>query len=135
MIAKLLQLVIRFYWWTLSPVMGSVCRFQPSCSRYTAVCIDRFGPLRGSWMGFVRICKCQPFHPGGYDAPPLRPGSESTARGGFPLGQEPTRPTARTAGLPGLSPLPATPSPEKSTSDVHPAQDSSNLAPPDRASA
>jgi hypothetical protein len=44
MIKKLLIALIRVYWWTLSPVIGSVCRFQPSCSRYTAVCVERFGP-------------------------------------------------------------------------------------------
>jgi putative membrane protein insertion efficiency factor len=80
MIKKLLIALVRVYWWTLSPVIGSVCRFQPSCSRYTAVCIERFGPIRGSWLGFVRICKCQPFHPGGYDAPPLAPRTEPSPR-------------------------------------------------------
>jgi putative membrane protein insertion efficiency factor len=110
MIKKLVIALIRVYWWTLSPVIGSVCRFQPSCSRYTAVCVERFGPIRGSWLGFVRICKCQPFHPGGYDAPPLAPG-QSAPRGSRPLA------------LPGLD-VPA----EKDGGSVHPARVSSNLA-------
>ena len=40
-----LLFLIRIYWWTLSPIIGRVCRFQPSCSRYTATCIERFGAL------------------------------------------------------------------------------------------
>jgi putative membrane protein insertion efficiency factor len=119
MIKKLAIALIRVYWWTLSPVIGSVCRFQPSCSRYTAVCVERFGPIRGSWLGFVRICKCQPFHPGGYDPPPLAPG-QSPPRGSRPLV------------LPGLSDEPPgmeRSSGEKDGADVHPARVSSNLAP------
>lgn len=128
MIAKLLLFFIRIYWWTLSPLIGSVCRFQPSCSRYTAVCVDRFGAVRGGWMGFVRICKCQPFHPGGYDPPPRRPGESSA--------YEAPRTGSRIA-LPGLADAdlaaPAAPAPttaaEKSSADVHSSQLSSNLAP------
>lgn len=128
MIARLSLFVIRGYWWVLSPLIGGVCRFEPSCSRYTAISIERHGALRGSWLGFVRICKCQPFHPGGYDPPLPSPGMERTARGGLPLV------------LPGLAPLGPSAEPTLTASqnhavDVHPPRVSANVAPPDRDSA
>ncbi|MCC6872758.1 MAG: membrane protein insertion efficiency factor YidD [Sandaracinaceae bacterium] len=69
-LARLFLFLIRVYWWTLSPLIGSVCRYHPSCSRYTATCIERFGAARGGWLGVKRICRCHPFHPGGFDPPP-----------------------------------------------------------------
>jgi uncharacterized protein len=70
---RLLLALIRLYQWTLSPLLGPVCRFEPSCSRYTATCVERFGALRGSWLGIKRLGKCHPFHPGGYDPAPELP--------------------------------------------------------------
>jgi putative membrane protein insertion efficiency factor len=70
MIARFLLLVIRAYQLLLSPLLGRSCRFWPSCSRYTASCIETHGALRGSWLGLRRIARCHPFHAGGYDPPP-----------------------------------------------------------------
>lgn len=78
MIGKLLLLLIRLYQWTLAPLWGPVCRFEPSCSRYTATCIERFGALRGTWLGLKRILRCHPFHAGGYDPPPALPHAHGT---------------------------------------------------------
>lgn len=71
--ARLFLFFIQIYWWTLSPIIGSVCRFQPTCSRYTATAIQRFGAAQGTWLGVKRICRCHPFHPGGFDPPPELP--------------------------------------------------------------
>lgn len=67
---RLLLALIRLYQLTLSPFVGRACRFEPSCSRYTASCIELHGAVRGSWLGLRRIARCHPFHPGGYDPPP-----------------------------------------------------------------
>jgi putative membrane protein insertion efficiency factor len=69
-LARLLLLVVRGYQLVLSPFLGGRCRFEPSCSRYAASCIEGQGALRGGLLSFLRLCKCHPFHPGGFDPPP-----------------------------------------------------------------
>jgi putative membrane protein insertion efficiency factor len=72
MIARALLGLIRVYQLLLSPLLGRTCRFEPSCSHYTAACVERFGAARGLWLGARRVARCHPFHPGGYDPPPQR---------------------------------------------------------------
>ncbi len=67
---RLLLALIRLYQLTLSPLFGPSCRFEPSCSRYAAACIELHGPVRGSWLALHRLLRCHPFHRGGYDPPP-----------------------------------------------------------------
>ena len=70
MLARLLIAIIRVYQWTIAPLFGNVCRFEPSCSRYTIECIRLHGAFKGAWLGMRRILRCHPFNPGGYDPPP-----------------------------------------------------------------
>lgn len=62
--------LLELYRWLLSPLLPGSCRFEPSCSRYATGCIENHGVLRGCVLTFLRLCKCHPFHPGGYDPPP-----------------------------------------------------------------
>jgi len=68
-LAGLLILAIRAYQVTLSPLIGPVCRFEPSCSRYMIGAIRKYGVLKGVWKGTGRVLRCHPWHPGGYDPP------------------------------------------------------------------
>ena len=58
---------LRFYKASISPLLPPACRFVPTCSEYTLEAVEKYGALRGSWMGARRLLKCHPFHPGGYD--------------------------------------------------------------------
>jgi len=60
---------VRLYQIFLSPVLGRQCRFQPTCSQYFILAVKKYGAVRGSCRGLLRICRCHPFHPGGYDPP------------------------------------------------------------------
>ena len=67
---RLILGLIRIYQLTLSPLLGSNCRFQPTCSAYATEAIKKFGVLKGGYLSFRRLIKCHPFHEGGYDPVP-----------------------------------------------------------------
>lgn len=69
MLKKVLLKLIQIYQ-KISGLTPSVCRFTPTCSEYTKQAIMKYGVLKGIWLGLKRICKCHPFHPGGYDPLP-----------------------------------------------------------------
>lgn len=60
---------VRFYQRCISPLLGKNCRYEPTCSQYFVLAVQKYGPLRGAWRGFCRILRCHPFRPGGYDPP------------------------------------------------------------------
>ena len=70
MISKFLGLAIRGYRFFLSPLLPPSCRFHPSCSEYAEEAFARHGALRGGWLTACRICRCGPWHSGGYDPVP-----------------------------------------------------------------
>lgn len=61
--------LIRAYQIAISPLLGNVCRFEPSCSRYMVGCLRKHGLCRGLGKGIGRLLRCHPWHPGGYDPP------------------------------------------------------------------
>jgi putative membrane protein insertion efficiency factor len=76
--ADVLLFLIKIYQRTLSPalpvIFGSACgcRFSPTCSHYTAGAIRTHGAILGTLLGLVRLVKCTPLHPGGFDPVPPR---------------------------------------------------------------
>jgi len=69
---KLARFLIRGYQYFISPLLGKNCRFYPTCSQYVLGCIEAHGLAKGSLLGIIRILKCAPWHPGGYDPVPER---------------------------------------------------------------
>lgn len=67
---KATLMLIRFYQRGISPMLGSHCRFIPTCSQYTYEAIQIHGFLKGTFLGIRRILKCHPFYPMMYDPVP-----------------------------------------------------------------
>ena len=62
--------LIRFYQIFISPLTPGVCRYTPTCSAYFIEALQKYGPIKGSYLGIKRILRCHPWHPGGYDPVP-----------------------------------------------------------------
>ncbi|MDQ6768031.1 MAG: membrane protein insertion efficiency factor YidD [Candidatus Eremiobacteraeota bacterium] len=61
---------IRVYQLTVSKMLPRVCRFEPSCSEYAAQAVQRYGVARGLRLACLRLLRCGPWHPGGFDPVP-----------------------------------------------------------------
>jgi putative membrane protein insertion efficiency factor len=63
---------IRLYQRFLSPLLGKNCRFEPTCSHYTAQAIEEWGVFKGMWLGIRRIARCHPWGGFGFDPVPKK---------------------------------------------------------------
>ncbi len=67
---RIALLFLRFYKRFISPLLPPMCRFEPTCSVYTMQAVEKYGALRGTWLGMRRLARCHPFNPGGWDPVP-----------------------------------------------------------------
>ncbi|MBN8512055.1 MAG: membrane protein insertion efficiency factor YidD [Rickettsiales bacterium] len=67
---SILILIIRFYQYFISPMLGRSCRYLPTCSQYCIDAIRIYGAFFGLWLGIKRLLRCHPFSQSGYDPVP-----------------------------------------------------------------
>ena len=67
---RVLLALVRFYRRAISPFRPPCCGYTRPCSQYALEAIEKYGALKGGWMAFRRILRCNPFHKGGYDPVP-----------------------------------------------------------------
>lgn len=68
--------LMKAYRYAISPMLGRNCRFEPSCSEYAIEALQTHGAIKGVYLSGSRICRCHPWHAGGYD--PVPPRARST---------------------------------------------------------
>ncbi len=64
--------LVRIYQWVISPLLPSVCRYQPTCSHYMIESLQIWGPIKGTYLGVRRILSCHPWGGHGHDPVPPR---------------------------------------------------------------
>lgn len=70
--ALILILPIKIYQFTISPMLGDVCRYYPSCSKYAVGALHMHGPVKGLLLTAYRLLRCTPLTKGGLDPVPAR---------------------------------------------------------------
>ena len=60
-LVALLILPVKIYQWTISPMLGSNCRYTPSCSAYSIEALKKHGPIKGVYLAIKRILSCNPW--------------------------------------------------------------------------
>ena len=68
--ARALVALVRGYQRNVSGLLPDACIYTPTCSQYALEAIEKYGALKGGWLAFRRILRCNPFHKGGYDPVP-----------------------------------------------------------------
>lgn len=58
--------------------MPPACRFEPTCSEYARIAVERFGVIKGGVLALWRIMRCNPLFKGGYDPVPQKKGQENS---------------------------------------------------------
>ena len=66
----IMKALIRVYQVAISPYRRRCCNYIPTCSQYALEAIEKYGAVKGGWLAFKRILRCNPFHKGGYDPVP-----------------------------------------------------------------
>jgi len=67
---RILILLVRFYQKFISPLFPRTCRFYPTCSEYFIQAVEKYGAIKGGYLGIKRILRCHPWNDGGYDPVP-----------------------------------------------------------------
>ena len=67
---RVLIRLVKFYRQSVSPLRPPCCNYIPTCSQYALEALEKYGAVKGSWLAFKRILRCNPFHKGGYDPVP-----------------------------------------------------------------
>ncbi len=67
---KIALLFVKFYQYTIRPLLPNACRYTPSCSAYATEAIEKYGAFKGLWLGLKRILRCHPWGGHGYDPVP-----------------------------------------------------------------
>lgn len=62
--------IIKIYQYSVSPLLGPACRFEPSCSAYGIEALKRYGFWKGSILTLKRIARCHPWGGSGHDPVP-----------------------------------------------------------------
>jgi putative membrane protein insertion efficiency factor len=73
MLKKLLINVVKAYRLSLRPWLGVSCRFEPTCSTYSLISLERHGALQGTYLTLHRLSRCHPWCAGGLDPVPVNP--------------------------------------------------------------
>ena len=72
-LTAIIKTPIKLYQFGISPLIGSRCRYFPSCSSYAIEALDTHGAISGSFLAAKRVCRCHPWAAGGYDPVPEHP--------------------------------------------------------------